>query len=162
LYLRVFAATPVTPSAKRIAPESIVLLKFSVASDVYAFGVLAFEVFSFGAFPFESIVDDNAFIQFLAGTAAQQNGSGRMMAVSAAASQSASRKAWQGSVCQPLLEQLASILRQHNVPSVPRLVAALVEACVERDPLARPTFRLLAVQTNRVAAAELYTGQTVA
>ena len=52
------------------APETIAELRYSSASDAYAFGVLAFEVFSFGDFPFDAFPDDNKLIQFLALTPA--------------------------------------------------------------------------------------------
>jgi serine/threonine protein kinase len=117
-----------------LAPEGIKLGKFSVASDVYAYGVLVFEVFSFGAFPFSAFADNMAFIGFLAGLN-QRGGAGNVDPVSV-----------------PLIKQLATCLNKYKVHAVPLLIEELLRECVVREPTKRLTFGLIAKKTNRSAA----------
>ena len=124
------------------APETIVGKKYSIASDVYAWGVLVYEVFSFADLPFASVTDDMQFIRFLVGA---QTAAGELVVRG-----SSDTPEQAPAVCTPLLEHLESGLRAHNVPGVPALVATLLERCVQRVAADRPSFQQVAELTCRV------------
>ena len=50
-----------------MSPESIIERKYSVASDVWSFGVLCWEVLSFGKAPFHDMSAEEAVIAVLSG-----------------------------------------------------------------------------------------------
>jgi serine/threonine protein kinase len=125
------------------APEAIKLGKFSIASDVYAFGVLVFEVFSFGAFPFAAYPDDMVFVGFLAGIT--QRAAGWVGGTDTAGSGAV------GPVHAPLVTQLGKVLQSHGVP-VPPIIEELLRCCVVREPVERLTFGEIAAKTSRAAA----------
>jgi serine/threonine protein kinase len=106
------------------APESVVSLKWTSASDCYSYGIVVFEMFTFGEFPFNHIAD-GPFVELLA-----------------------SEKA----LHRELLGQIGSTLAKHGVQTVPLIVETLVSRCVVRKPGDRPTFEELAQLTRRSTA----------
>jgi serine/threonine protein kinase len=106
------------------APESVVSLKWTSASDCYSYGIVVFEMFTFGEFPFTHI-DDGPFVELLA-----------------------SEKA----LHPELLGQIGATLANYGVQTVPPVVEMLVTRCVVREPGDRPTFEELARLTRRSTA----------
>jgi serine/threonine protein kinase len=127
------------------APESIKLGKFSIASDVYAFGVLVFEVFSFGALPFAAYPDNMVFVGFLAGL-------NQRPTVSGVGGGAAVGMVAVGPVHEPLVTQLGKVLNVHGVRAVPPLIEELLRCCVVRDPVRRLAFGQIARKTSRAGA----------
>jgi serine/threonine protein kinase len=144
-----------------IAPEGIKLGKFSVATDVYAFGVLVFEVFSFGAFPFAAYDNDMVFIGFLAGVDRRATGgvgAGSGVLVIAGDTVSSGEV---GPVHEPLVAQLAAVLKTHGVREVPPLIEELLRCCVAREPAERHTFEWIAKRTSRTTTVAAGAGSVV-
>ena len=120
------------------APEAVTVLKFTSASDVFAFGVLAFEMFTFGGFPFVAIADDNQYLELLTGTIGGQKVETQPEALH-----------------RPLMLQIRKVLTKHGVPqgAPPPLISTLLEDCLYREPEHRPTFTEL-VQRTRIGSAQ--------
>jgi serine/threonine protein kinase len=133
------------------AKETVVHLKYSTASDVYAYGVLCFEVFSFGDFPFAALADER-FLRFLAGIqepgTSWEGGRGVQQSVGSSPDVAA--------MSEPLLLQLQGVLRKHGVHQVPELVEMLVRGCVTREPAERLTFLQISQRTNRANTVGLF------
>lgn len=111
------------------APEG--LLKCSVLTDVYSFGILAFEIFSFGCFPFNAF-DDQPFLNYLTAPEAP-------------------------SMHAPLVKQLRSTLSKHGGAAgltAHAFAAPLIQACLARAPEQRPSFVELSRLTSRKKVAE--------
>jgi serine/threonine protein kinase len=103
------------------APESVVSLKWTSASDCYSYGVVVFEMFTCGAFPFVGL-DDGLFLNLLASDAPLHT---------------------------VLLAQMEATLAKLGVAAVPPIAKELVSRCMARDPQRRPTFADLARLTLR-------------
>jgi serine/threonine protein kinase len=108
------------------APEAVVTLTWTSASDCYSYGVVVFEMFTFGAFPFALIDSDGSFIELLASKEPLHT---------------------------VLLAQIKAELAKHGVLVVPPIVVELTTMCLARDPHSRPTFAELARLTARSAGA---------
>ena len=130
-----FSRSP--PPGVRTAPEAVTVLKFSSASDVFAFGILTFEVFTFGGFPFEAIADDNRYLELLTGTIRGKKVEGELEPLH-----------------RPLMLQIAKVLTKHSIPmgAPPPLISTLLQDCLQRNPDLRPTFNQL-VNRTRIGSA---------
>lgn len=135
-YYRIHTERPIP--LRWTAPEAVTVLKFTSASDVFAFGVLAFEIFSFGSFPFVAIADDNKYLELLTGTIGGQKVEFELEALH-----------------RPLALQIRKVLTKHGVPqgAPPPLISTLLEDCLYREPEHRPTFTEL-VQRTRIGSAQ--------
>jgi serine/threonine protein kinase len=114
------------------APESVVSLKWSSASDCYSYGIVVFEMFTFGGFPFDHIAD-GPFVELLTS---------------------------ENALHPELLGQIGSTLANHGVQTIPPIVETLVTRCLVRDPRDRPTFEELARLTRRSTSATEEGGTT--
>lgn len=135
-YYRIHTERPIP--LRWTAPEAVTVLKFTSASDVFAFGVLAFEIFTFGCFPFDAIADDSQYLELLTGTIGGQKVETQLEALH-----------------RPLALQIKAVLVKHGVQAgaPPPLISTLLEDCLYRDPLQRPTFAEL-VQRTRIGSAQ--------
>jgi serine/threonine protein kinase len=103
------------------APEVVTKLSYSVRSDVYAYGVFSFEVYSFGLFPFDTIQNDQTFLNLLGATNIA------------------------GGTIHPSLAIDLPLLKLVDAPEV---VTTLISACLLRDSTARPSFAQIVNQTR--------------
>ena len=135
-YYRIKSERPIP--LRWTAPEMVIVLKASTASDVFSFGVLAFEVFTFGAFPFDAIADDIHFLDFLTGMIAGK----RMETVPEP-------------LHRPLVVAMTKVLAKHGVQSgPPPVISALMQECLIREPpSARPSFGDI-VKRTRIGSAQ--------
>jgi serine/threonine protein kinase len=111
------------------APEVVLKLKHSSMSDVYAYGVLAFEIYSFGAFPFDPIADCGAFLKVLGADVGKAE---EMVGVGA-----------------KQLPSMAVYLPLSAVKVLPTVVRSVIADCLLRDCAARPTFNDVVHRTRR-------------
>jgi serine/threonine protein kinase len=107
------------------APEVLQTWVHSVATDVFSFGVLLYEVFSNGGFPFDAIHDDNEVIAILSGSGGTQGSPSNEV--------------------KPIEWYLQFVAPDSSSAAAQRLLAA----CVQRDPLTRPTFANLVDLTSK-------------
>eukprot|EP00040_Diaphanoeca_grandis_P027558 m.157091 g.157091 ORF g.157091 m.157091 type:complete len:1661 (+) comp31039_c0_seq1:243-5225(+) len=101
------------------APEILVSLKCTQATDVYAYGVLVSEVYCCGALPFDQL-EDNALLTFL--VESDQPISGYLEF----------KHTW------------ASATGVREALEAPEYLRVLTTTCVSRDPTLRPTFAAVA------------------
>lgn len=135
-YYRIHTERPIP--LRWTAPEAVTVLKFTSASDVFAFGVLAFEMFTFGGFPFDAIADDSRYLELLTGVISGHKVQTELEPLH-----------------RPLMLQINTALAKYGVPAgaPPPLISTLLEDCLYRDPVQRPTFEQLA-QRTRIGSAQ--------